>query len=209
MCNSVTPWTVACQVPLSMDSPGKNTRVGCHFLLQGLFLTWGSNSWLLQFLYWQADSLPLSHVGSPYVAKVKDGISDIRLWKVVTSILMLFHLLLDHPLAGKPVSMLWASSGAAHMVRLLPAKILAFCVHRSQMKNTKTEFRGNRKAVLILSWQRGEDSRLAPQELCPPSPPPLRSLRAYVKHGLAVRSRWWGTKVVGSWFLLALFQRQT
>ena len=29
-----TPWAIACQVPLSMDSPDKNTRVGCHFLLQ-------------------------------------------------------------------------------------------------------------------------------------------------------------------------------
>ena len=26
------------------DSPGKNTGVGCHFLLQGIFLTQGSNS---------------------------------------------------------------------------------------------------------------------------------------------------------------------
>ena len=25
------------------NSPGKNTRVGCHFLLQGIFLTQGSN----------------------------------------------------------------------------------------------------------------------------------------------------------------------
>ena len=25
------------------DSPGKNTGVGCHFLLQGIFLTHGSN----------------------------------------------------------------------------------------------------------------------------------------------------------------------
>ena len=36
------------------DSPGKNTRVGCHFLLQGAFLTQGSNSGLLhseQILY--------------------------------------------------------------------------------------------------------------------------------------------------------------
>ena len=28
----VTPWTVTCQAPLPWDSPGKNTRVGCHFL---------------------------------------------------------------------------------------------------------------------------------------------------------------------------------
>ena len=29
-----TPWTAAHQAPLSRDSPGKNTGVGCHFLLQ-------------------------------------------------------------------------------------------------------------------------------------------------------------------------------
>ena len=36
--------------------------VGCHFLLQEIFLTQGSNPHLL---HWQADSLPLSHLGSP------------------------------------------------------------------------------------------------------------------------------------------------
>ena len=30
----VTPETAAYQAPLSLDSPGKNTGVGCHFLLQ-------------------------------------------------------------------------------------------------------------------------------------------------------------------------------
>ena len=29
------------------DSPGKNTGVGCHFLLQGIFPTQGSNPHLL------------------------------------------------------------------------------------------------------------------------------------------------------------------
>ena len=33
-----TPWT-----PLSMEFPGRNTGVGCHFLLQGIFLAQGSN----------------------------------------------------------------------------------------------------------------------------------------------------------------------
>ena len=32
------------------DYPGKNTGVGCHFLLQGIFLTQGSN---LHPLHWQ------------------------------------------------------------------------------------------------------------------------------------------------------------
>ena len=35
--DSATPCTVAHQAPLSMDSPGKNTGVGCHALLQGFF----------------------------------------------------------------------------------------------------------------------------------------------------------------------------
>ena len=34
-----TPWTVAYQVPPSLDFPGKNTGMGCHFLLQEIFLT--------------------------------------------------------------------------------------------------------------------------------------------------------------------------
>ena len=32
----MTPWTVARQVPLSMDFLGKNTGVGCYFPLQGI-----------------------------------------------------------------------------------------------------------------------------------------------------------------------------
>ena len=39
----VTSWTVACQSPLSMDSPGQNTGVGSRSLLQGIFPTQGSN----------------------------------------------------------------------------------------------------------------------------------------------------------------------
>ena len=43
----VTPWTVAHQVPLSMDFPGENTAMGCHFLLEGIFSTQGLNLSLL------------------------------------------------------------------------------------------------------------------------------------------------------------------
>ena len=50
-----TPWTVACQALCPWYFPGKNTAVGCHFLLQGIFQTQGSNPSLLQcrqILYW-------------------------------------------------------------------------------------------------------------------------------------------------------------
>ena len=55
-----TPWTVACQAPLSWDSPGKNTGVDCHALLQGIFPAQGSNPHPLCLLHWQAGSLPLA-----------------------------------------------------------------------------------------------------------------------------------------------------
>ena len=47
------------------DFPGKNTRVGCHFFLQWIFLTHGSNLCLLHLLHWQACSLPLAPPGKP------------------------------------------------------------------------------------------------------------------------------------------------
>ena len=47
------------------DSPGKNTAVGCHALLQRIFLTQGPNSHLLCLLHWQAGSLPLAPLGKP------------------------------------------------------------------------------------------------------------------------------------------------
>ena len=59
--HSETPWAVA-RLLCPWDSAGKNTKVGCHFLLQGVFWTQGSNP--LRLLHWWADSLPLSHQGS-------------------------------------------------------------------------------------------------------------------------------------------------
>ena len=44
----------------------KNTGVGCYFLLQGIFPTLGLN---LRRLHWQADSLPVSHLGNPFREK--------------------------------------------------------------------------------------------------------------------------------------------
>ena len=48
------------------DFPAKKIGVGCHFLLQGICQTQGLNPYLLRLLYWQVDSLPLSHLRSLY-----------------------------------------------------------------------------------------------------------------------------------------------
>ena len=68
MSNSLQPHELqSSRFLCSWDFPGKNTGVGWHFLLQGIFPTQGSNPHLL---HWQVDSLPLSHQGSPYISCV-------------------------------------------------------------------------------------------------------------------------------------------
>ena len=47
------------------DSPGKNTGVGCHALLQGIFSTQELNPCLLCLLHCQMSSLPLVLPGNP------------------------------------------------------------------------------------------------------------------------------------------------
>ena len=58
--DSLCPVDCSPQVPLSMEF-----SMGCHCLLQGTFLTQGSNPHLLCPLRWQAGSLPLRPLGSP------------------------------------------------------------------------------------------------------------------------------------------------
>ena len=65
MFDSESPCNVAYQAPLSMEFSRQEYWRGCHFLLQGIFPTQGSNPCLLHPLPWQADSLPLGHLGSP------------------------------------------------------------------------------------------------------------------------------------------------
>ena len=44
------PWTIASL----WDYPGKNTKVSCHFLFQGIFPTQGLNPGHLQLLHWNS-----------------------------------------------------------------------------------------------------------------------------------------------------------
>ena len=77
---SATLWTVATRFFCPWDSPGKNTGEGCHCLLQGIFLTQGSNLYLPCLLHWQADSLLASHLGKPQWSTIvhSNSLSTIR-----------------------------------------------------------------------------------------------------------------------------------
>ena len=56
--------TVARRLLCSWDSPGKNTGVSCHFLLQWIFLTQGWKLCFLQLLNCRQILYLLSHQGS-------------------------------------------------------------------------------------------------------------------------------------------------
>ena len=77
-----------CSLPsfVCKDSPSKNTGVGCHALLQGIFPTQGPNSGLLQLVHCRHISLLLSHQGSPH---------RLIPWHTLAIDLIAFYLSLD------------------------------------------------------------------------------------------------------------------
>ena len=85
----VTPWTVPHQALLSIEFPGKNTGLGCHFLLQRVFLTQGLNPHLLCLLHWQANSLPTAPTGKSRC--ISEGLSEFAKY-VHKTCLILFKI---------------------------------------------------------------------------------------------------------------------
>ena len=69
----VTPLTVS--LPGSSvhgKYPGKNTRVDCHALLQGIFPTQGPNPHFLSLPHWQVGSLSLASPGKPHMSYISN-----------------------------------------------------------------------------------------------------------------------------------------
>ena len=68
-----TPWTVACQAPLSMGFSRQEYWSGCHFLLQGIFPTPGWNPGLCTVGRFFTNS----HQGSPHLLSVQFSCSVV------------------------------------------------------------------------------------------------------------------------------------
>ena len=84
-----TPWTTRLLGP--WDFPGKNTGVGCHFLLQGIFLTQGSNPGLphcRQMLY------RLSYRQAQYVNTSLSKIDRTSRQKISKNIVYLINMII-------------------------------------------------------------------------------------------------------------------
>ena len=90
MCDSCDPMACSLQAPLPVWFPSKNTGVGCHCLLQGIFLTQGSNLGLLhcrQILYHLSyqGSKSRSFSGIPLVSVCFSKCWQFDLWSSASS----------------------------------------------------------------------------------------------------------------------------
>ena len=63
--DSATPWTAACQAPLSIEFSRQEYWSGLPFPSPGDHTDPGMEPTSPVSLHWQVDSLPLSHYGSP------------------------------------------------------------------------------------------------------------------------------------------------
>ena len=86
------------------DFSGKNTRVGCHFFLQGIFLTQDLDHHLLHLLHSLGCSLPLSHLGSYNVIVIQ----VLSQWTKVTALWTWFLLSYTQHHFYKIITMVWS-----------------------------------------------------------------------------------------------------
>ena len=93
---------------------GRNTGVGSHFLLQGTFLTQGSNWHLLYLLHWQTDSLPLVPAGKPLFV-------------------FIFVVLKPHQLLKTQIGSNWGTSLSHFFSLLLNLQLVCLCPWKVQM----------------------------------------------------------------------------
>ena len=109
-----TPWTVARQSPLSWDSPGKNSGVGCPAILQEIFPSQGSNPRLLCLLLLLSRFSHVRLLATPwtaaYQAPLSMGFSRQEYWSGVPlpSLLLCLPALIDRFLT---TSATWEARG--------------------------------------------------------------------------------------------------
>ena len=73
-----TPWTIACQTPLSMGLSGKNTRVSCHSLSRGSF--WPRDRTLVSCIAGSFLTVSVSHGSAMHITSSNNLSFGLCLW---------------------------------------------------------------------------------------------------------------------------------
>ena len=131
------------------DSPSKNTGLGCHFLLQGLLLTQGSNLHLLGLLHWQADTCQ-SHQWSPLkmISEVKLRHSWLNLKKPRVQVLLFFTTFPCLPSSRNKAMIFWNKKERKKRKRERGRKIKG----RRKEENWKIQWAKERSATIFLRF---------------------------------------------------------
>ena len=117
------------------NSSGKNTGVGCTFLLQGIFLIQGSNPSLLHLLHWQVSSLTLVLPGKP----MQNAALDSCYWnyhKTDFQRLRIYVICLDLKISGE--STFWIL--LVVQLNKLGLGALFLCISHSVFESTSFSF---------------------------------------------------------------------
>ena len=127
----VTPWTVARQAHLSIGFSRQEYWSGCHALLQGIFLTQGSNLSLFCILHWQVGSLPLAPPGMP------------RNWESVSDRFVLPSFSMTWPDSPDPVNAGQGWEGTHCKLLILHPLLHAKCgcIHLTHVHNLRRKTR--------------------------------------------------------------------
>ena len=80
----MTPWTAACQAPMSMGFPRQEHWSGLPFLTPGIFSTQGLNLSLFYLLHWQMDSLPLCQLEALQLSNFQNIPSLLKLNNIMS-----------------------------------------------------------------------------------------------------------------------------
>ena len=121
------------RLPHPWDSPGKNTGVGCHALLQGIFLTQGSNPRLLCLLHWQVGSLPLTPPRKPHFKAERSlfSLGTKNRWEFQDDLIKMPHTKSVHSLryhnSAPPPCGRWRADGRERAAAAAAAKSLRSC----------------------------------------------------------------------------------
>jgi len=109
VCDSVFPLTAAARLLCPWNFPGRNIGVGCHLLLQGIFLSQGLNLCLLHILHWQVDSLTIGPHGKPSleIATIRWGGGNISAPRLFTVALLVAVIPSDNCKQTIAVTMIW------------------------------------------------------------------------------------------------------
>ena len=131
---SVTQLCLTLCGPTDLSPPGSSVHgifqagvleLVAIFLLQGIFPTEGWNLHLLHLLYWQVDSLPLSHLGSSIerIVRFKSQLHPLTHFELLKSSVSHFF-----PLYCGNKTSPYLKSSCAGMLRMVPGPGLNSCM---------------------------------------------------------------------------------